>query len=360
MNAARRSIRRRDWPAGLTERRPGYFTWREPHSGKEHVIGRVSFAVARNESLQANALIAARAPSLVDKLSGAANTIRSVVDKMPVPEAYNTAKNTRSMDKAILAEIGGTACHALTVMECAELIEGIAETRPRMAQAVRSRLIAICARAVSLGWMDVNPAALTQNPRADVQRVRLTLADFLAIYAKAPEVNEWLQRAMDLAIVTGQDRVTIAGMKVRHIEDGHLIVWRQKTRKTNQPVAIPLALRQDAVGMSLADIVARKTGVLSPYLLHHVKRHRLGKPGEAVSLNTISKAFAKARDLAFPGREWGGEPPTFHEIRSLSKRLYDDQGGVDTKALFGWKLGSKMGDKYSDPRGAEALKVKIG
>ena len=49
----------------------------------------------------------------------------------------------------------------------------------------------------------------------------------------------------------------------------------------------------------------------------------------------------------------GKGAPTFHEIRSLSKRLYDEQGNVDTKALLGHRT-EKMGALYADPRHFDA------
>ena len=51
-------------------------------------------------------------------------------------------------------------------------------------------------------------------------------------------------------------------------------------------------------------------------------------------------------------------PPTLHEVRSLSVRLYDVQGGVDTQALAGHSS-ADMTAVYADPRGVEAVLVKV-
>lgn len=49
--------------------------------------------------------------------------------------------------------------------------------------------------------------------------------------------------------------------------------------------------------------------------------------------------FSKARDLA--RIDWGeGSPATFHEQRSLSERLYKEQG-LDTQKLLGHKHNNK-------------------
>ena len=50
-------------------------------------------------------------------------------------------------------------------------------------------------------------------------------------------------------------------------------------------------------------------------------------------------------------------PPTFHEQRSLSERLYRAQG-IDTQKLLGHKS-SKMTDRYNDDRGKEWVTISL-
>lgn len=73
-------------------------------------------------------------------------------------------------------------------------------------------------------------------------------------------------------------------------------------------------------------------------------------------MQSITGAFAEARDRT--GITWpeGKTPPTFHEIRSLSARLYDEQG-IDAQALLGHKS-PDMTAVYRDVRGAEWIEVK--
>ncbi|MNT67565.1 Phage integrase family protein [compost metagenome] len=113
----------------------------------------------------------------------------------------------------------------------------------------------------------------------------------------------------------------------------------------------------DAIGMSLADVIARckSTGVVSKYLIHHVRSAGNTKRGDPVRLSTVSIAFAEARELA--GIK-GDDAPTFHEIRSLCKRLYMEQGGIDTKALLG-HMTDAIADLYANSRGLEPIKVRI-
>ena len=356
MNAARRSLKRRDWPRGLREPRPGYYAWQAP-DGTVMAIGRKPLAVAKAEAQAANLFVAQHQPSLVERLAGADRTVGQLLDQMPVPDNKNTAKSWRSLDKIIRAGLGTRAAASITVLDCAQLIEAQTDAgKARQAEALRSRLIAVLKKAQARGWIDGNPAEVTERPAVTVQRGRLTLETFQAIHAKAGQAAEWLPHAMMLALVSGQDRSTVAAMERGHVADGVLTVWRSKTRATNQPVAIPLALRLDAVGVSLAELVARRTGVVSRYLVHHVSPWGNAPAGSAVFPDRISKAFTKARELAGIPDE---AAPTFHEIRSLSKRLYEAQGNVDTKALLGHAT-ERMGELYADPRGVEPIRVRVG
>ena len=353
MSPARRSHKRRDWPRGLYEPRPGYYVWKHP-DGRSFALGSIPLAHARHQALQANAHLQATAPSLIDRLTGAAKTIAEVLAEMPAAKAANTVKSLRSLDKIIAAELGTKTCASLTVADCAALIEGQAKAgKSRTAQALRSRLIAVCKRGMQLGWLETNPAEVTGAPEVTVRRGRLTLDTFHAIHARAGEVAEWLPQAMKLALLTGADRSTIAGLQRSAVADGYLTITRGKT---GARVAIPLALRLDVAGWSLAEALQHRTGVVSKYLVHHVNPWGNAPAGSKVHPDRISHAFTEARKLAgFPD----AGAPTFHELRSLAKRLYTEQGNVDTKALLGHAT-ERMSDLYANPRGIEAIKVRVG
>jgi enterobacteria phage integrase len=292
-------------------------------------------------------------PGLVERLTGGGNTVADLLAEMPAAKAANTAKSWRSRDKAIREALGDKPCSTLTVADCAGIVEGYAKAgKARAAEALRSRLVAVCQRGMQLGWMDTNPAEVTGIPRVEVKRGRLTLDAFRAVYEKAPEVSEWLQHAMRLALVTGADRSTVASLQRADIGDGCLTVRRSKT---GAAVAIPLALRLDVMGWTLSEVVAHRTGVVSRHLVHHVNPWGNAPAGSKVHPDRISHCFTEARKLAgIPDKG----APTFHEIRSLCKRLYIEQGNVDTKALLGHAT-ERMSDLYSDPRGVEPIKVRV-
>lgn len=357
--AARPRIRRRaHFPPNLHEPRPGYYTWRDPRDGKTYTLGRIPIEQAIYEATEANLKIAAgkQAKSLAERIGDDGSTVADLLGKMPVADNKGTAKINRQLDRIISGALGSIACADLKTKHIADLLERkLADGTIALARQLRARIVAVCRRGTSLGLMEHNPAMNTESIKMVVKRGRLTLERFMEIYAVAPQVNEWLQRAMMLALVSGQDRSTCARWPRRCVHGQYARVHRQKT---GVEIEIPVALRMDAVEKSLMDVIreCRSTGVVSQYLIHHVRQKGKTMPGAPVTPNALSVAFAAARKLAEVPEEGA---PTFHEIRSLSKRLYEKQGNVDTKALLG-HLSDQSARIYADPRGIEPIRVKIG
>lgn len=370
MNAARKSRRRANWPRGMYEPREGYFVWRHPETGETYPIGRVSVSEAIHQAIEANTVAGDGKPTLAQRLTGTHRKVADVLPEMPTPTTAATRKAYEVWDRVIVRGlldrddrvlvpgVGSKAWAGLTVSDCADLVEGIARTgRATTAKQVRTRLVMLCKRAQQLGWLDLgaNPALVTATPAVTVARERLTLEMFREIYDAAPSVNGWLQRAMMLGLVTGQDRSTICAMEREHVQGGVLTVWRSKTRKTNQPVAIPTSLRLEVVGVTLAELLEPHPHIRSRWVLHHLAPCGLTVPGDGIRPDTVSAAFAAARKLA--GID-GENPPTFHELRSLAKRLYTAQGNVDTMALLG-HVTERAAAIYADPRGIEPIFVRV-
>jgi enterobacteria phage integrase len=357
MNAARRNANRRGWPRGLYEPREGYFVWRHP-DGRTIPIGRVSLQGAKAQAAAANLKVESMAPSLLDKMAPApaedGQTVEALLGKIPPAAAANTRRSHKSLDKRIVAAIGSMQAADLRTQHCAELVEPIeaVEKKARLALAVRSRLVTMCQRGMQLGWMTSNPAEATRTPAVTVKRRRLSLDDFRAVRAKADEVNGWIGKAMDLALVTGSDRDTLSGLMRSNIVGDCLEFQRGKT---GVRIAIPLDLELVVAGLVLREVLRNTSGVASRYIVHHVRNFGNAPAGSPVFVDTITKAFAKAYQLAELPPE---NAPTFHEIRSLSKRLYKAQGNVDTKELLGHQ-DEKTAALYADPRGSEAIRVTV-
>ncbi|AFQ50407.1 tyrosine-type recombinase/integrase [Burkholderia cepacia] len=356
--AARPRVRTRaNWPEHLHEPRPGYFTWYDPRTKKTHVLGRIPLAQAIYEATEANMLVATgkSAKTLAERVESDSPTFSELLKKMPVSEKYNTAQSRKLSDGRLEAKLGKIKCAELTTKHFADILEAIvADGKIALAKVVRARSMAVCRRGVSLGWMSANPALLTEGVKFKTKRSRLTLETFQKILAQAPTVTSWLENAMLLALVSGQDRSTCARWERSWVKHGHARVTRQKTGVV---VEIPTTLRLDAIGMALADVIARckKTGVISQYLIHYTTRKNGTVPGAPVGLAVISAAFARARRKAKIPDE---NAPSFHEIRSLAKRLYDKQGGIDTKALLG-HMSDTSAETYADARGIEPIRVKV-
>ena len=132
-------------------------------------------------------------------------------------------------------------------------------------------------------------------------------------------------------------------------------MWVEQS-KTGNRVCIPLGLRLQALNLSLGEVILRcRDRVLSKHFVHHSAFAGRAKPGDQVRASTITAEFAAARDAC--GLTWPPDsaPPSFHEIRSLAARLYDEQG-VNAQVLLGHKR-PEMTALYRDARGAEWAEV---
>lgn len=347
----------------MYEPRPGYYLWKAP-DGRTFTLGRIPLPHAINEALAANRHVMETRPSLVAQLTGASSTIAELVADMPVPEKRSTRNAFRASDKVIvegaLVEgkriygLGSIQAAELKVLHCANLIGAMVKAgKSQQARAVRDRLITVCAKGIALGWLGSNPAEVTEKPRVSVARGRLSLEQYRAIHAVA---EPWLQRAMDLALVTGQDRSTIAAMKRSDVIDGRLICQRAKTAAKAPPIAIPLGLYLAAIDRSLEALLSPPVRALrSDFILHHTERRGRAAPGDPVSVHFITSAFTEARRAAGIPDE---KAPTFHEIRSLASRLYTAQGNVDVKALLGHAT-EAMAELYKNTRDRTPIEVRV-
>ncbi|EOL9767889.1 tyrosine-type recombinase/integrase, partial [Escherichia coli] len=116
-------------------------------------------------------------------------------------------------------------------------------------------------------------------------------------------------------------------------------------------LAIPLTLTIDALNISLADTLQKCRETSGSETIIASTHH------DPLSPKTVSKYFTKARNAS--GLSFDGDPPTFHELRSLSARLYRNQiGDKFAQRLLGHKSDS-MAARYRDSRGREWDKIEI-
>lgn len=269
----------------------------------------------------------------------------------------NTYKQKAKPVSLLRERAGMKLISSVDVRDIAQLLDVyITAGQPRMAQVVRSVLIDVFKEAQHYGEVPpgYNPALATKQPRRKITRQRLSLEEWQKIFDIADASHRYMGNAMLLALVTGQRLGDISRMKFSDIWDDHLHVIQEKT---GSKIAIPLSLRLNAINWSLRDVVARcRDYAVSPYLVHFFRTTSQAERGAQVKANTLTMNFTKARDLA--GIDWGdGTPATFHEQRSLSERLYKEQG-LDTQKLLGHKSPNQTA-RYHDDRGKDWVKVAL-
>lgn len=344
-------------PDNLRVRRDGYYSYRV--DGQEFGLGRDRDA-AIAEARRANIARAMRKPSLLDRIATAdRNTWGIWLGKYEkLLDARTLKSNTRRTYKSQAGKARALwpesqPVKGITTAMIADALDAIREAgKGRTAQTFRSFLKDCFREAMAQGWIDRNPVDPTRAPAVKVQRARLTLEAFQSVQGAA---GTWLRNAILLSLLSAQRREEVSAARFADIRDGY---WWVTQSKTGKRIAIPLALRLEAVGLSLDDVVrqCRSTGVLSPFLIHQTEDYGNSPRGRRIWKDTISRRFTDT--LATLGMTWEGKhSPTFHEIRSLSARLYTAQGGVNVQQLLGHSDAS-MTDLYRDGRG-EWIKVSV-
>lgn len=366
MAARPRDTRRRGWPANLYQSGK-YFRFKNPDTAEWFGLGTDKRA-AFQQAIEANNYLLALSdkPRLVDHLKGQADqTLDAWLDvferKLAQRKLADTTRRQRAHQIKLIRkhDIAKSLVNRIDTLAISGFLnQWIDQGKHRMAQSMRSFLIDVFDRAEAEGGIPrgSNPVNVTDNAPIEVKRSRLTLDTFLVIYDAAKPLAPFVRRSMDLAIISAQRREDICDMQFPHIREKKLFV---EQGKEGTRLCIPLAIGLDCLDLSLDKVVSRcRDDVVSRYLVHHTKNRTKAKAGDQVWRDTISKGFARARVRS--GLTWEGkEPPTFHEIRSLSERLYKAQGNVNTQELLGHK-DPRTTATYHDSRGAEWIQIKVG
>ncbi|WP_224552937.1 phage integrase Arm DNA-binding domain-containing protein [Pectobacterium versatile] len=350
-----------------------YWQYKHPLTGKRHGLG-TNEADATAIAIEANLRIseqqvkqafAIRERTL--SITGKGITVSGWLEKYKAIQderlksgdiKFNTHKQRNKPISLFNQHAGMKLLMEVGAKDIAEILDDYkANGQSRMAQVVRSVLIDVFKEAQHAGEVPpgYNPALATKQPRKRIQRQRLDLDEWQAIFDVADAQHQYMGNAMLLALVTAQRLGDIANMKFSDIWDDHLHVVQEKT---GARVAIPLSLKSNATGWTLRDVIARcRDYVVSPHLVHFFRSTSQAERGAAVASRTITMRFSAARDKTALVWE-NGTPPTFHEQRSLAERLYREQGDVDTRMLLGHKS-QQQTDRYNDDRGKDWLTIQI-
>lgn len=251
-----------------------------------------------------------------------------------------------------IVDVGPDPKHKISVKEVADFLDSFSVN---MRKLYRGQLSVIFQHAITRGIVELgkNPAEATLKVSVEVKRKRLTLEAFKAIRAQA---LPYIQNAMDIALQTLQRESDIVTMNrsniVEHDGKRFLRVTPEKTKRHNVHLELEVTPTLDAILHRCFEstVTTLKTNQPS-YFVHYPfqngsLRRMANKPLKGV---TLSKEFAYARERAIqagfkfmvldddgkPVREMTKEElPTFHEIRALGAKLYE-QAGIDPQPLLG-------------------------
>jgi len=339
-----------------------YWRYKHPVTGKFHGLG-TDEDEARQIATEANIRLAqSRLQNLLQVRRHIADDVAGKITVSCWAEKYlriqerrfengeiktTTVRSRKTVTRVLVRELGLKYMDEVSVKDISNILEHyIEQGKSTMAQAIRNIAVDFFKESQRAGEVspEFNPALLTRAPKVRIRRTRLDIETWQKIY-DCGTYPAYLQRAMLLALLTGQRISDITKMKFSDIWDGYLHVQQEKT---GARIAIPLSLRCEVLGLSLEEVINRcRDNILSPYILHHTRRSGSSERGDPITSHTLRTHFMAARQAT--GLKWEtGAAPTFHEQRSLSERLYRKQG-VDTRTLLGHKR-QEMTDKYNDDR----------
>jgi len=349
--ARSRNRARRDLPPNLYVRNGGYYCYRDPRTGKEYGLGRdkrlaVTEAIAANMAFFGSDEIKPLAQRMQDEnnvtLHAWLDRYGEIVQRRELKE--KTMANHRSRMKAFRESLPDKAVCDFTTKDIADFLNGYVQRgMAASAKLMRGTLLDIFREAVADGIIQHNPVEASRNPKVEVKRARLLLDEYLIIRDAAVKFPSWFRIAMDIALVTGQRISDICTLRWADLIDFRLRIVQEKT---GAKITIPLEL--SVHGISLENLI-EECWKLSAGCEHIL----VSRKGEKIAPRTMTDYFTKSRRLTSLSWDTDKEPPSFHEIRSLSARLYTDaRGGEFAQHLLGHKS-AEMTARYQDSRGSE-------
>lgn len=267
------------------------------------------------------------------------------------PYKPQTIKNHATNVGHVVRLWGSCSVRALKPHHISATLREFLPERAASARRVLAELREMYAEAIANGWAEYNPATHVRQPPHRIKRKRLTLEVWQGMRELASAGRQkWVESMLLLALVTGQRRADLAKMRFDDVVDGHLRIEQQKQagKGYGARVEIPVALRLDAIGMSVGDVIehCRTSAREGPTLLRKVGGGSIEESSLSMRFNEYIRALL-GRD-AHGDHEW----PSLHEVRSLAARLYRAQG-TDVQTLLGHKH-AEMTAIYEDDRGLSA------
>lgn len=166
-----------------------------------------------------------------------------------------------------------------------------------------------------------------------------------------------MARSIELALLTSQRREDICMVRVDEVKDMRLWVIQGKTG-AKISITTDLSLQLGPYNFILSEVITRCLSAgPSEYIINSQTRKSGRQSGDPLNPDTLSKTFAKLRQKT--ALQFTENPPTFHEIRSLSSRMYKEQYGKEfSQLLLGHKT-MRMTEIYLDLRNNDWSLVDI-
>lgn len=350
--ARRRSLVNRDLPPNLYVRNNGYYSFKDPRTGKEYGLGRDK-RYAVTQAIEANLEIyqeLAQPVTLLDRMNNVKKfTLNDwlVTYEKDLDRRKLAAKTMESYSRFLKTIKEGMGQFAIEDIDTKALADFLAPWRDdgkaTMHNRIRNFLKDVFATAIAHGVIKTNPIEYIKTEKVSVARSRLSLDEFKSICANTPSLYPWAKACFELALLTGQRIGDIQAMKWSDIRDGKIYVVQQKT---GSRVAIDTAHGLNAIDKTIKQVLEElKT-------FKDESDHVIPVSG---GRDKLSRAFLKSR--ASSKIKWEGTPPSFHEIRSLSARLYKEENDSEfSQRLLGHK-NSTMTDRYIDTRDNAFIEV---
>lgn len=275
-------------------------------------------------------------------------TYSKIIEGKPVQES--TKCNRICLVKHILKYLGkDTIISNIKPHDISNMVMFVHKEHPQLGKRILIESKDLFNEAVNYMWLIRSPAASIKYPQVKVLRDRLTLDQWKKIYKWSCENQPpWVSRLLVLALVTAQRRSDLEKLKFSDVWDNHLHIIQEKT---NSKLALPLNLKLEAINVTLEQAIEDCKGYYAgeEYMIRKHNGHPLVEA-------SLSQRFEEAREGALPELK-SKNPPSLHECRSLSERLYRKQG-INTMILLGHKHQS-MTDLYNNERNLSRDSWKI-
>lgn len=321
--SAPRKPQNRGLPANLYHH-PRGFRYRRP-DGSFAYLGKDK-AQAIEAAVQANNFYAAKQSLFQKIVSTEEQTLSAAIgdylkERLPKFEIAESTRKNREYALRIMqgSDLGTVAVDEITTRQLHLYLESLNSDWTR--QGYRAQLLQLFAWTVQTGLREDNPATALARPKAKRARQRLTIEEFTALRAHAPN---WLRNLMDLQLHTLQRPGDVVQMRWEDVTATSLRVIQRKTGKR-------LELRIE--GPLRAVLQRCRDELLCPFIIHRKPEKLRGKDARAktrehhfqVLLEQAERAFVKVRESSGLYAKTD-HPPTLHEIRSLGGSLYRESG----------------------------------